>query len=363
MQCNLANNSVEFHSCDMRFVKKFGIFKAAEMVLDYKRKYDFPFLYDIDQLADWLRISRTRLFRLTNHVYNKYYSHIIKKKNGEVRRISEPSPLLKYIQQRICREILRKYAISEYATAYHKGATLYKNAQPHCGKKNILKMDLKNFFGSIRFETVYRTVFNSNYFPKQIGVMLTALCCKNDVLPQGAPTSPAISNIVMKHFDDVMGNWCKKHGIVYTRYCDDMTFSGNSNLCCVYRKAKDFLENMGFVINEKKTRFVSQGSRQQVTGIVVNEFPQASKEYRRRLRQELYYVHKFGVGNVVKRNDLTQYLTDYGKVLRFKYLFYLQGKVNYVLQIDPNNKEFRAESEKLAELMRKYHCEKYVRKT
>ncbi len=83
------------------------------------------------------------------------------------------------------------------------------------------------FFGSITYLQVISSAFNSKMYPAQIGAILTSLCCKDDVLPQGAPTSSALSNIVMKNFDDILGNWCREKYITYTRYCDDLTFSAD----------------------------------------------------------------------------------------------------------------------------------------
>lgn len=135
----------------------------------------------------------------------------------------------------------------------------------------MLKLDIADFFGSIRFDQVYSAAFNTRYFPRQIGVMLATLCCRKDALPQGAPTSPALSNVVMRHFDQSIGRWCERRGISYTRYCDDMTFSSDKPLFVVYQKAKTILEEMGFELNEKKTRFVTNANRQSVTGLTVNE--------------------------------------------------------------------------------------------
>ncbi|HJB34734.1 MAG TPA: hypothetical protein H9775_09375 [Candidatus Blautia merdipullorum] len=132
---------------------------------------------------------------------------------------------------------------------------------------------------------------------------------------------------------------CRSREISYTRYCDDLTFSGSFNSSTVIHKASSFLLRMGFQVNPEKTRISTQGQRQSVTGIVVNKKAQLPKEYRRRLRQELYYIEKFGLAEHLKKIHSSSHPE--------KYLESLEGKVRYVLQINPLDREF---SEALAHL-------------
>ena len=129
---------------------------------------------------------------------------------------------------------------------------------------------------------------------------MTNLCCFREALPQGAPTSPTISNLVMASFDESMGGWCEERQISYTRYCDDMTFSGEFDPGMVIRKVSAYLEQMGMVLNRKKTRVYTRGSRQEVTGLTVNERVQVPRFYRKKLRQEWYYCKKYGVKEHIK---------------------------------------------------------------
>ena len=344
------HQSVQFEESDRPFVDRFGIDAAEEMVLDYAVFSNRPFLFDVYQLADFLGTDCHRLYALTNHCASHYRHFRIPKGNGGYRHLYAPKGTLKTIQRKILRGILNDYPISPYATAYHQGASLYKNAEPHCHKEFVLKMDIVDFFGSISFQTVYNTVFNTRYFPVAIGTMLTELCCRYESLPQGAPTSPAISNIVMKFFDDVMGSWCGRRGISYTRYCDDITFSGDQNLYPAYVKAKSLLESMRFEVNEEKTKFISRNRRQKITGIVVNEVPKVPRDARRKLRQELYYFHKYGAEDVILRNDLRDFLSEDGEPLVSRYISSLRSRVEYVLQIDRQDQEFLKEKELLRSL-------------
>lgn len=347
---------VTFEEWDMAFARKFDPVRAADMVLAFK---DFnpglPFIYDTYQLAYFLGMGRKSLFDYLKYIDREYRAANIKKKNGGGRTLHVPSRKLKRIQTTILHRILDHFPVSRYATAYKKGAVLADNAAPHVGHRYLLKLDITDFFGSIRFGQVYRAAFNANYFPKQIGLMLTRFCCRQYVLPQGAPTSPALSNLVMKNFDNNMGTWCAKRGISYTRYCDDMTFSSDKPLYHVYEKAKAMLEEMGFQLNEKKTRFVTNGNRQSVTGLTVNEKVSVSRDYKRNLRQEVHYVLRFGCKADIswdfckkRKGTDEQYL---------QYLQHLQGRLHFVLQVEPENQWFCEAANKLSALQKQYYTD------
>lgn len=342
-------NNVIFCSSDAEFVKKFGVLEAAQMVLDYKALNNLPFIFDTYQLADFLGIKRKELFRMTKGTGKYYTAFEIKKKNGKTRQLYAPTGGLKACQCAINRRILKHLPVSNYAAAYCKGSRISKNAAPHIGKRYLLKLDITDFFGCIRFEQVYSAAFNTRFFPKQIGVMLTELCCLNGALVQGAPTSPALSNMIMYHFDNNLGAWCSKHGIAYTRYCDDMTFSSDMPLFSVYKQVKEMLENMGFELNESKTRFVNSNNRQSVTGLTVNEKLSVSADYKRRLRQEVYYVLKYGLSDHIIRSGKAEFISD-GKPNAERYLNSLQGKINFILQIEPDNPWFAEAKNKLKKL-------------
>lgn len=332
-------DNIIFEQCDMHFVAKFGLVQAADMVLEYKSKNPLPFICDVEQLADFFGKTTRNIFHTVRTCDSMYQTVSIPKKSGGYRELSVPDEKLKMYQRKILHRILNYLPISKHATAYHKSATLAQNASAHIGHKYLLKLDITDFFNSITFMQVYSTAFNTSCFPMQIGTMLTTLCCHKDVLPQGAPTSPALSNIVMKNFDDSFGAWFEEKGFSYTRYCDDITVSGNEKLYPAFRKAKNKLEAMGFEINEKKTHFITNANRQSVTGITVNEKLSIAKDYKQRLRQEIYYALRFGVENVIKRNHLTDYMIN-GIVDRERYVEYLLGKINYVLSIEKNSTWF-----------------------
>lgn len=169
---------------------------------------------------------------------------------------------------------------------------------------------------------------------------MTELCCKNGFLPQGAPTSPALSNIVMCNFDNNIGRWCDKHGISYTRYCDDMTFSSDKPLYAVYQKVKAMLYEMCFELNEKKTHFITNANRQSVTGLTVNDKVLVSADYKRTLRREVYYALKYGLSESIIYADKKDFMAD-GVPNTEKYYNSLLGRIAFVLQIELENMWFQ----------------------
>jgi retron-type reverse transcriptase len=327
---------------------KHGLREAIKLAGKHYDQYRTPFIHDTYQLAHVVGTYQKALFELSKNASHHYKRITLQKKNGGTRVIHAPDCFLKPLQTMILHNILSKIDVSPYATAYIKGKQLADNAKPHTNHKYLLKMDITDFFGSITFLEVISAAFPSTMYPKQIGTMLTSLCCWEDVLPQGAPTSPTLSNIVMKRFDDILGDWCQKHGVTYTRYCDDLTFSANTPLYGVYRKAKAMLEKRGFEVNEKKTKFVTNASSQRVTGLTVNEKVSIPKEYKRQLRQELYYAIKFGLDGSILHGDKTEYIHN-GVFDTAGYYAHLNGKLQYVLQVEPHNTWFAEAARRLYE--------------
>ena len=340
----IVDGTVVFDRSDLYFVEKFGPLEAAEMVMDFYSCNSHPFLYDTHQLASFFGCRHRTVFQCVRE-HDKLYRKVeIPKRNGGVRKLSVPMPYLAMLQQRILHGFLGHFPVSSYATAYRKGVDLGENAAPHCGKRYLLKLDLEDFFGSITFPMVYQAAFGPSRFPKQIGTMLTALCCYKDCLPQGACTSPALSNLVMKWIDETLGAWCEKRGVSYTRYCDDLTFSADRPLYDVYNKAVSLLESRGFTVNESKTRFITRAGRQTVTGLVVNEKTGVAADYKRRLRQELHYAVTYGIADAAARVQFEGTPRNYAHRLL--------GQLNFVLRFDPQNQWFLRARQQLFGRMR-----------
>ena len=265
------------------------------------------------------------LYTVSNQIETHYHPAVIPKKSGGRRKLLVPDALLRTIQRNLLHHVLEEFQISEFACAYKKGTSIVDNARPHVGAKLVLKLDIQDFFDQITWILVYQNAFPGTHFPPAIRKMLTEFCCVRDRLPQGAPTSPTVSNLVMRPFDVHMGEWCREREIRYTRYCDDLTFSGAFAPEEVIRKVRGFLQVYGFELNRKKTRVLGRGNAQSVTGIVVNEKAQVSRAYRRKLRQEVYLFDRYGIK------------TEEGPKNDEKERMRLLGKMRYVLSVNPED--------------------------
>lgn len=272
------------------------------------------------------------LYSISNNIEDNYKIFKIKKRNGKYRTIYEPNSTLKYIQRQILNNILNERKISKYAKAYHKGLSLKDNAIPHINKDIILKLDLENFFDNISFIDVYNTCFPIEYYPKSIGMLLTYLVTYEDHLTQGSPTSAYISNLVMRDFDEQLGNYCSILNVSYTRYSDDMTFSGNFTPSDIIKKVNELLKNTNLTLNKDKIHIITKNNKQLVTGVIVNKKLSIDITYRKKIRQEIYYIKKYGLNSHLNHINY--------KSSKEKYINNLYGRILYILQIDNNNKEF-----------------------
>ena len=287
------------------------------------------------------------LYTLANSQEKNYREFKIKKRSGAWRTIYEPSKILKFVQRNILNNVLLERPISMYAKAYYPGLSLNDNAMMHVNKKMILKLDIKDFFNNISFMSIYKACFPIEYYPFSVGMLLTNLCTLNDHLVQGAPTSAYISNLVMRDFDENVGRFAEKFDISYTRYSDDMTFSGEFNPSELIVKVRKMLYKLGLELNNNKIHIVHKSSSQNVTGIVVNEKLQVNIKYRNKIRQEIYYIKKFGLSSHMKKSDIN--------IESKRYLNKLYGRIIYVLQINEYDKEFIKYKQFIKSLKRQYN--------
>lgn len=299
---------------------------------------------ELSSLEADLNFSVKTLYRISNNIKNHYHRVELPKKNGGIRVLSVPDKILKLVQKSIADKILIFYPVSAYATAYKHNTSIIKNAKRHVNQEKILKLDIYKFFDNIQYSQIKNKVFKPEIFSEQIRILLTMLCYYEDILPQGAPTSPVISNIIMYDFDENVGKWCKENNINYTRYCDDMTFSGAFDEKTVIDFISQELKSNGFILNRKKSVVVTPKQRQTVTGIVVNEKLNITKEYRKQIRKEVFYCKKFGVENHLNSSCTEQNSNEYLKSLL--------GRINFVLQVIPNNIEFIEYKDYVLQLMK-----------
>lgn len=301
---------------------------------------------EFSSLSSALGFSGKALYSVSNHIDKHYRKVKIPKADGTLRTLTVPDDFLKAIQHSICRNILCEESVSVYATAYRTGCSTKENAYHHVNKPLVLKLDIRHFFDHIIYPLVKEKVFVADRFSEQNRILLSVLCLYKDALPQGAPTSPAISNIILREFDNLVGAWCDDQNITYTRYCDDMTFSGDFDPKSVIGFVKAELLKMGFYLNTKKTVVARKGCRQLVTGIVVNEKLSVSKTYKRKIRQEMFFIDKFGVSSHLSCINET--------ILEKTYCEKLLGRVNYVLSVECKNEEMRKYKEQLQMLIKRF---------
>jgi len=273
---------------------------------------EFLSLQSLSELAVFLGISKKKLtFLLYGLDDNEKYSVFeIKKKSGGVRRISAPHIALK-TAQRIVADVLVDIYDSRYSVhGYVKDRSIVSNAKVHVLKKHLLTFDLEDFFPSINFGRVRGLLLKHPFnFPEEVATALARLCTAENCLPQGAPSSPVLSNFICWGLDKGLKKFCYRSSCTYTRYADDISISSNrevfpSRLASVQHEPFEvtlsdelikFVADHGFVINPEKTRFASQAQSQVVTGLKVNRFLNVSRQYIKQLRSMLHAWDVYGL--------------------------------------------------------------------
>jgi len=218
-----------------------------------------------------------------NHLYNSFE---IPKKNGKKRTITAPSPILKKVQKSVLNHLLNPIKIHPAAHGFKKSKSILTNATPHVNKEIVANCDVADCFPSVSWPLIYRALKIS--FENSIGIeavsLLTDICSKNGSLPMGAPTSPALLNIILFRTDEILSNEASKSNCSYTRYADDLTFSGDEKAIKLIGIAKFTLNRIGLNIDPNKTNIFRRGRRQSVTGLVVNERISVNKKFRKLVR-------------------------------------------------------------------------------
>ncbi|RPJ94079.1 RNA-directed DNA polymerase [Rummeliibacillus sp. TYF005] len=261
-----------------------------------------------NDLADFLNIPRKQLTYVlyVKGINNLYTSFEIYKKSGGARRINAPIEELKDIQRKLA-EALYKHKKRKWkkknniSHGFEKDKSIITNAKIHRNKRFVLNIDLENFFESFHFGRV-RGFFIKNHnflLPIEVATVIAQISCYEGKLPQGAPSSPIITNLICEILDYRVSKMAKKYKLNYTRYADDLTFSTNDKN--FLRLQTEFLKNIskeliraGFKINEKKTRLQLRDSRQVVTGLVVNKKINVNRIYYKETRAMAHQLYKQG---------------------------------------------------------------------
>lgn len=308
-----------------------------------------PALNTAHEVAGALGLTLSQLRFLTYHregaALVHYHRFSIPKKSGGARAISAPKPKLAAAQRWILTRVLEKVAVDAHAHGFVKQRSVRSNALPHLRQKVVLNLDLKDFFPTLKFARV-RGLFRALGYSGQVATVFALLCTEpprvavtldekttfvalgERVLPQGACTSPALTNLVSRRLDKRLHRLAEVNGYVYTRYADDLTFSGKDGgpVGRLLRSARSILTSEGFVVNEAKTHVMRSGRRQEVTGVVVNEKPGIGRAELRTLRAILHNAAKHG-------------LTSQNREAHPDFPAYLRGRVAWATSVDPSKKE------------------------
>jgi len=263
------------------------------------------------------------------HKYKRYNYFKLKKRDGGFREIMSPAKDLKFIQKWILVNILSKFKLADSCKGFKEGVSIYDNAKVHENSELILKVDLLKFYDTITEKRAYRAfrlmgyVKNLSYSFAKITTakhrdsywrnfddvsketLKELIKQKPPILPQGAPTSPMISNILATKMDYRFEALAEKQNCRYSRYADDLTFSvtkeGKLPSLSLITK---IIENEGFFINNKKTRYMKKGCKQYVTGLTTTNGVNVSKKYRKEISEHIYYCRKYGVnGHLEMRKE------------------------------------------------------------
>ena len=324
-------------------IDKWDIKDASNRLIENK----LPFINKHTQLADAVNLSVPQLKALCYQrevATNIPYTHFtINKRNGTPRQIWSPIPRLKFVQRWILENILNNLTTHGAAHGFVRGKSIVTNAAVHSNSALLIKLDVKDFFPSVHWRRV-KGVFRHAGYPEQIATLLALLCTESPrqmvqqngktyyvalsdrALPQGAPTSPALTNIVCLNLDRRLTGLADKMGLRYSRYADDLTFSLPANSTSTENATQPsdhnqligqllgsvhkILREEGFILNDDKTRIIRMGNQHTVTGMVVNGegVPRVPRKIKRMLRAAL---HNLDLGQSLRNGETIDTLSGY----------------------------------------------------
>lgn len=252
-----------------------------------------PPINNAEELASFLGLSEFELKRFCMRDKSFYASFERPKKSGKgTRSICAPAPELKRVQRRIKSALLDNVELHPGCTGFRPGMSIVDNATIHAGSRFVLNMDIKDFFQSIHTARV-AGLFASFGYSEDVSILLSKLCCFRNQVPQGAPSSPAIANLICHKLDRRLSGLAKSKGFKYSRYCDDVTISGDNLIGAAFiEMIKFILQEEGFTVNPDKTRLFTRRSCQIVTGLTVNSKVNIPRRKRRKIRAIFHQAAK-----------------------------------------------------------------------
>lgn len=290
-------------------------------------RHDTVVILDFGHLAKLLGLSVKLLSKIIMAPDKFYHTFGMPKRNGGTRMISAPTPVLLCAQRWIYDNILKRIAVHENAKGFVRGVSIVDNARPHLEQNYLLKMDIENFFPSIKLNRVM-AIFRNLGYTKKVSYYLSSICCLDGALPQGAPTSPSISNIIARRMDYRMSGLAERFSLTYTRYADDFTFSGKRIPPVIIQYIEEIVNSEGFNINKGKTHLIGPNRQKIITGISISAnkltIPRKKK---REVRQCIYYVLKNGI------DEHQRHIGSYDPI----YVERLLGYLFFWLSVEPDN--------------------------
>ncbi|HYT94151.1 MAG TPA: reverse transcriptase domain-containing protein [Gemmataceae bacterium] len=308
-----------------------------------------PVLQDSNDVAAAMGITLGVLRWLTYHrraaAVVHYHRFDIAKKTGGLRSISAPKAALARAQRWVFDNILMRLEVEPQVHGFVPGHSILSNATPHVGKQVVVNLDVKDFFPSVTFRRV-KGLFQAFGYSEHVATVFALLCTEpprvaaevdgkvyhvalsERVLPQGACTSPAITNALCRRLDRRLAALAKRHGYSYTRYADDLTFSGDNGKAVgrLLRSVRAIVLAEGFTEHPRKTRVMRRANRQEVTGVTVNTRPTVSRKEVRTLRAILHNAARDGLEKQNRTNHPN-------------FAAYLRGRVEFVCMVDPKQAE------------------------
>lgn len=338
-----------------RFCRKHDIWPDPDLTspvmapIDVFSMLKLPQLPTLAALADWLLLPPDRLTyladltnRFEDHddmAVNHYHTHLKPKKSGGLRVIEAPKQQLKTVQRQILTAILDPIPTHPNAYGFVRGRDCLAGANCHVGEHMVVCFDLKDFFPSIQRARVFG-LFRSLGYPLSVATHLAALCTtvspqrvirrlpildrttyRTPHLPQGAPTSPALANHAAFTLDKRLSGLAKRIDAKYSRYADDLTFSGDAHIARILQQAvPSIIQDEGFSLNPQKSRLNTAGQRQIVTGVVVNSHLNIKRDSFDQLKA---VIHACGKPEDKRLADPV-------------FLATLEGKLDWVERVNPN---------------------------
>ncbi len=361
------NHSTEFIDLTVKYVNQL-------------QKNDFPVLFSIPHLAIEVGMESDFIKHMIKARNNLYSFSLLQKKDKKSapREIMAPIAELKYLQRWINYNILQKAKYNEFIQGFVPGTSILKNAEIHKNAKYLLKIDLLKFFDCIDEMKVYKVFRDFGYvknlawdlakictaehrasywksFKKEDFDLLQSFIARNPaILPQGAPTSPLLANLVASEIDIRIGKLQLKKKFNYSRYADDLCFSSQEekDLPSVYLLTK-IIEATGFHVNKDKINYCKHGMKQYVTGLSITNGISINKEKRREIFSHLHFARKYGLeSHLLKLKEKGTYRTNFQNWLlghiSFQYsinkeigkkMFELYSKINWTIDHNINIKE------------------------